>query len=240
MPDVVSFLQSKGITKLYHFTDKSNIQSIINNGGLYSWKACENKGININRPGGSDTSRSLDAYRGLGNYVRLCFTRNHPMMYVAKNDGRISNPVILEIDLSVAGLPTTKFSDRNATKNGAVIATGYAGAQNIHFLTVKQSTHFDLPDSEKEFYQAEALVLEKVPLSCITNIDSFKPKPQTTPTYPYTGSRTSSGSSSTYRPSYSSTSSSSFSSSSSQSGGNGCLWVIIVGVIIMIIAAIGG
>lgn len=223
--NVVNYLRSQGITRLYHFTDKSNIQSIINNGGLYSWKACDNKGIIIPRPGGSNTSRSLDSSRGLGNYVRLSFTRNHPMMYVAQNDGRISNPVVLEIKLSVANLSGTKFSDRNATKNGAIIANGYDGAKNIHFSAVKQSTHFDLPESEKEFYQAEILVLEKVPLSYITNIDSFIPKPQTMPTYPsYTGTRTSSGTSST--------------SSSSQSEGNGCLWVIVIGIIIMIIAAI--
>ena len=234
--DVVSYLKAQGITRLYHFTDRSNIQSIIDNGGLYSWKACENKGITISRPGGSDTSRSLDSYRGLGNYVRLCFTRNHPMMYVAKNDGRIINPVILEIDLSVAGLSTTKFSDRNATKNGAIIATGYDGAKNIHFSTVKQSTHFDLSESEKEFYQAEVLVLEKVPISCITNIDSFKPKPQTTPSYPNTRTTSSPYS---YTPSYSS-SSTSGSSSKKSSSDNGCLALIIIFALFVLLGLIMG
>ena len=122
--DIAGLLRQNGITRLYHFTDRANIQSIIDNGGLYSWKACDNKGISVKRPGGSATSRSLDQYRGLENYVRLSFTRNHPMMYVAQNDGRISNPVILEIDLSVVNLATTKFSDRNATKNSAVIRGG--------------------------------------------------------------------------------------------------------------------
>ena len=159
------------------------------------------------------------------------------MMYVAKNDGRISNPVILEIDLSVAGYSTTKFSDRNATKNGAIIASGYEGAKNIHFSTVKQSTHFDLMPNEKEYYQAEVLVYEKVPLSCITNIDSFKPKPQ--PTYirlPSTPYPTYGGSSYGRRPS----SSLSSSSSSSSSGGNGCLVWIIIGIISIVFAAISG
>ena len=180
------------------------------------------------------------------------------MMYVAKNDGRISNPVILEIDLAVAGYYGTKFSDRNATKNGAIIATGIEGARNIHYSTVKQPNHFDLPDNEKEFFQAEVLVLEKVPIYCITNIDSFKPKPQPTrqatyqptyqptykPTYQPTPIRLNppvkeDKSPSSYRPSYSSSSSSS-SSSSKKSEESGCLPWIIVGVIIMIIAAICG
>ena len=252
--NIVRHLREQGITKLYHFTDRSNIQSIINNGGLYSWRACENRGITIPRPGGSETSRSLDSYRGLSNYVRLCFTRNHPMMYVAKNDGRISNPVVLEIDLSVAGFDGTLFSDRNATKNGAKIAMGFDGLNNIHFSTVKQPNHFDLPDNEKEFYQAEVLVLEKVPIHCITNIDSFKPKPLPTrqatyqpsykPTYHSSPIRLNppvkeDKSPSSYRPSYSSSSSSS-SSSTKRTEENGCLPWIIVGVIILVIAALAG
>lgn len=210
---LVEYLKSKGITKLYHFTDRSNIKSIIDNGGLYSWRACDRYGITINRPGGSDTSRSLDSYRGLGNYVRLSFTKNHPMMYVAKNDGRISDPVILEIDLSVVGISGTKFSDRNATKNGAIIRNGYDGARNIHFSTVRQLNHFDLSFDEKEFYQAEVLVLEKVPLSYITNIDWYRTKPQPS----YTGSSNSSTRSNTSR--VGSYTGSSYSSQSSYLGG---------------------
>ena len=193
--DVVSYLLSQGITKLYHFTDKSNIPSIISNGGLFSWKACEKKGITINKPGGNDASHSLDFYRGLENYVRLSFTQRHPMMYLAQKDGRISNPVVLEIDLAVAGLITTLFADRNATKTDAVITAGYNGAKNIHFSTVRQSTHFNLSPEEKEFYQAEVLVLESVPLTCITNIDDFRPKPHTptaTPSVAATSSKTTS------------------------------------------------
>lgn len=40
-----------GITKLYHFTDRDNLDSIVTNGGLYSWADCEAKGINIPKPG---------------------------------------------------------------------------------------------------------------------------------------------------------------------------------------------
>ena len=237
--DVVSYLRSQGITKLYHFTDRSNIRSIIDNGGLYSWQACDRKRITINRPGGSDTSRSLDSYRGLGNYVRLSFTRNHPMMYVAQKDGRISNPVILEIDLSVAGLSTTKFSDRNATKNGAIIATGYDGAKNVHFSTVKQSNHFDLMPNEKEFYQAEVLVYEKIPISYITNIDNYKPQIVKPSTPSYTRSGTSGESS--YRSYYSSTSSSSHSKTNrSSSSDNGCLPLIIIFAIFALLGLIIG
>ena len=232
--DIAGLLRQNGITRLYHFTDGANIQSIIDNGGLYSWKACDNKGISVKRPGGSATSRSLDQYRGLENYVRLSFTRNHPMMYVAQNDGRISNPVILEIDLSVVELSTTKFSDRNATKNGAIIRGGYDGALNIHFQTVRQPNHFNLTLDEKEFYQAEVLVWEKVPISCITNIDYYRPKANPNPTT-YTPVY---NSSSTYKSTTSSSSSSHNSNTSKNSESSGCLPTIIFFGIILLLCII--
>ena len=261
-PTLVEYLKSKGINKLYHFTDRSNINSIIENRGLYSWKACDRYGININRPGGSETSRTLDSNRGLGNYVRLCFTKNHPMMYVAKNDGRISDPVILEIDLSVVEISGTKFSDRNATRNGAIIRDGYDGAQNIHFSTVRQSNHFDLSSDEKEFYQAEVLIFEKVPLSYITNINLYRSIPR--PSYTSssntsnrnnssrgyasssygTQSSYSSGSTTVGRSSSSCSSQSSYPSSSNRStsnyssSGSGCMVFVAIALIISFITAI--
>ena len=180
MPDAYDLLKQNGIRILYHFTDRANIKSIIENNGLYSWKACEQKGITISKPGGSNTSRFLDSSRGLENYVRLSFTRDHPMMYVAKKEGRISDPVILEIDLSVVNRYGTLYADRNATKNGVIIKEGYEGAKNIHFQTVKRTDYFNIDPAEKEFYQAEVLVKGMVPISCIKNIESFRPKVQTT------------------------------------------------------------
>ena len=97
-------LEQNNITKLYHFTDRDNLENIIKNGCLYSWKDCEERGIAIPKPGGGGAgslSWSLDKQAGLEHYVRVSFTSNHPMMYVAMNEGRISNPVLLEIDPEV-------------------------------------------------------------------------------------------------------------------------------------------
>lgn len=54
-------LDEHRITKLYHFTDRDNLESIIKNGGLYSWGDSEDKGIKIAKPGGGLLSRELDA-----------------------------------------------------------------------------------------------------------------------------------------------------------------------------------
>ena len=178
--EFMAVLDRHGITKLYHFTDRDNLQSIINNGGLYSWADCENKGINIAKPGGDSQSRSLDSRDGLQNYVRVCFTRQHPMMFVAMNDGRISDPVILEIDPEVVYWKGTKYADRNATKTGVRIGSDINALKRIHFQSVKADKHFDLDVDEQPFFQAEILVPNCIPLEYITNISDFSlPIPST-------------------------------------------------------------
>lgn len=154
-------LEQNNITKLYHFTDRDNLENIIKNGGLYSWKDCEDRGINIPKPGGGgpgSLSWSLDKQAGLEHYVRVSFTANHPMMYVAMNEGRISNPVLLEIDPEVIYDENARYADRNATRNGAKIGGTVNDFKQIHFQTVKAKKHFDLDADEQPFYQAEILV----------------------------------------------------------------------------------
>lgn len=59
------------------------------------------------------------------------------MMYVAMNDGRISNPVLLEIDPEVIYDENARYADRNATRNGARIGGTLDDFKQIHFQTVK-------------------------------------------------------------------------------------------------------
>ncbi len=171
--DFKNILDNHNITKLYHFTDRSNLESIIENGGLYSWMSCDRKGITISRPGGSSMSRDFDSRKGLGDYVRVSFTPNHPMMYVAMNDGRISNPHILEIDPEVIFWENTKFADRNAAKNGVSAGSSLGDFEKIHFESVKANRYFDLSSEEQPYFQAEVLVPQFIPLRYITNIGNF-------------------------------------------------------------------
>ena len=168
-------LEEHKIVKLYHFTDRDNLESIIVNGGLYSWMDCERKGIKINKPGGSPVSRQLDSGRNLEDYVRISFTTQHPMMYVAMKDGRISNPVILEIDTDVIYWKDTCYSNLNAAKHTIRpnIGEGLADFKQIHFQSVKAHKHFDLPEEEQPYFQAEILVKNFIPLEYIKNIGNF-------------------------------------------------------------------
>lgn len=166
-------LERHNIKKLYHFTDRDNLINIISYGGLYSWADCDKRGIKIPKPGGADLSRSLDKRDGLQHYVRVCFTTQHPMMYVAMNDGRITNPVMLEIDPEVIYDSETRYADMNATRTGAHVGGSLEDFKRIHFSSVTARKHFDLAEDEQPYFQAEILVKNFIPLKYITNIGNF-------------------------------------------------------------------
>lgn len=166
-----AILQRHNITRLYHFTDRANLASIRRHGGLYSWHYCQQNNITIPKPGGSSTSWILDTRKGLQNYVRVSFVRDHPMMFVAQNDGRISNPVILEINPEVIYLTNSRYASQNAAKNGVTADNSLEGLTSIHFPILRRR-YFDLSVTEKSYYQAEVLILEKIPIDSILNINT--------------------------------------------------------------------
>ena len=168
-----AILDQHKIVKLYHFTDRDNLESIIKNGGLYSWGDCEDKGIKIAKPGGGLLSRDLDRRDRLQHYVRVSFTTQHPMMYVAMQDGRLSNPVILEIDPEVIYWQDSKYANMNATRSGAHKGGSLEDFRQIHFESIKVRKHFDLPEVEQPYFQAEILVKNFIPLEYIKNIGNF-------------------------------------------------------------------
>ena len=161
-------VNQNNINCLYHFTDRANIPSIKRRGGLYSWYTCEQKSIEIPIPGGSLLSRNLDLRYNLHDYVRLSFNKRQPMLYVAKRDGRINNPVFLEISPEVVYWEETLFSDENATANSAIIGCGLDDFERINFSFAKSGQWQD--EQEKKLIQAEVLVKSHIPLSFIKNI----------------------------------------------------------------------
>lgn len=114
-------------------------------------------------------SRDLDRRHGVHNFVRVSFTRDHPMMHVALKEGRIHNPVILEIDEEVIYWNYSKYANKNATRNDVCIGENVEDFSRIRFDLVRQN-YFNLSDTDKPYYQAEVLVLEKIPAEFIRNI----------------------------------------------------------------------
>jgi ssDNA thymidine ADP-ribosyltransferase, DarT len=164
-------LIDNGINTLFHFTDKANLKSIKKYGGLHSWQHCISNNIFIPSPGGNELSRNLDKSKGLEDYVRVSFTRNHPMMFVEHTRDR--NNVILEIDPEIIYLKTTMCSDLNANKNNANIGKNLSDFNRIHFDLFKHPNHFKLSENDRPYYQAEILVKNFIPLKYIKNINQI-------------------------------------------------------------------
>lgn len=165
----VNVILDNDIKYLYHFTDISNLDSIKEMNGLYSWAYCDSNNIPIDTPGGNELSRVLDKRKGTENYVRLSFCKNHPMEYVAKRDGRIKNPIKLLCDTELIYHIGTKVCNMNATKNEAIISDCLEYFSKINFEIRKQN-YINLNQVQKLEYQSEVLVYEHVPIKYILNI----------------------------------------------------------------------
>lgn len=156
----------KNIQALYHFTDRRNLPSIRQYGGLYSWSYCEEHHIEIPVRSSNDLSRELDVRRLLQDFVRLSFNPNQPMMYVAQKRG--VDPFVLEISPEVIYWLHTKFSDINATSNNARVGPSLQDFININFPLALRGTW--TTEEEKAAIQAEVLVKTMIPIQFIRNI----------------------------------------------------------------------
>ena len=163
---ILAYFKQNEIFEFYHYTDTRNLNSILQNSGLYSLNEMDRKGFNYEQ--GSET-------REMPDYVRMSYTKNHPLMYVSQNKGRIINIKVFEIDLNVAALRKTKFTNVNAART-ATYPTVKTGAdlkfikQNVKLNIVKQPNHFNLTEEEKPYYQAEIMVKDHVEIKYIKNL----------------------------------------------------------------------
>jgi hypothetical protein len=106
------------ILYLYHFTDASNLQTIREMGSLFSSAMLRRRGIKDFRPGGNQWSLNADAKSGMDRYVHLCFIDRHPMVHVAKQEGRLERVVYLRVDPGVLRLDGVRYSAGVSNKTG--------------------------------------------------------------------------------------------------------------------------
>ncbi len=114
---------------LYHFTDGSNLQGIKRFGLMSRDHAALNR-VLLTRLGGDAQSFESMKERGLTNYVSLSFTFENPMMHNAIQDGRLVNPVILEIDPIVL------------TARGAMLASTFANDRAANIRPIASALDF--------------------------------------------------------------------------------------------------
>ena len=166
-----AIIDEHNIKALYHVTDKANLESIIENDGLYSWSDCNDRCIDILKPGGDDLSRFFDTKLEIHNFVHLSFTKNLPIVSVAKDEGRISDPIVLMIDPAIIYNSVCRFSDMRATKNGAQVGDTLEYFKKIHFSSALAHNPQELEEKERPYFQAEVHVKKYIPLKYIINID---------------------------------------------------------------------
>ena len=94
---------------IWHFTDKSNLDSIQKNKGLLALGELERRGIGIPSPGGNEWSHDADRIKGLDEYVHLAFVDDHPMLFRAKQEERIKDPIWLKIRSEIILGATVRF-----------------------------------------------------------------------------------------------------------------------------------
>lgn len=168
---LLSKLRENGIKYLYHFTANENYAKIKARGGLYSWAKLEKEGWNIPVAGGSTLSRTLDVKKGLQDYVRLSFCSSHPMAYRLRKEGH--SLVLLYIDIEAVTLDGVKFSDRNATANGVLVAGGMEGLQLVK-LPATQRSFVSKDDPDFPYLQAEILIPNHLPSKYIKKVENMR------------------------------------------------------------------
>ena len=161
------------IPMLYHFTDRRNLASIRELGGLYSLVKLNEMGVQIAAPGGNDWSHDADACKGLDIYVHLCFRNTHPMEYRAREDGRITDSIFLQISPEVLEQDGVMFAADVSNKGGVTIHSLEEAKEMIDFEVLYTRTDWRDPKVKERLQQAEKyeiLVPDFIPLELIRNL----------------------------------------------------------------------
>ena len=161
------------VRALFHFTDRRNLVSIRSSGGLFSYARLREMGVDIPAPGGNDWSHDADAYRGMDQYVHLCFKPTHPMEYVARTDGRIVSSVFLNIHTSVLNIDRVLFAAGVSNKAGVETCSITEAMDKIDFdLLYGGWKDWRSPEIQSRLQQVEKyeiLVPDQIPFDLILN-----------------------------------------------------------------------
>lgn len=161
------------IHTLYHFTDRRNLALIREIGGLYPLADLETAGIDIPAPGSDEVSRYTDRRANLHRYVHLCFKSNHPMEYIARQEGRIGDTIFMQIHPSVLQGEGVLFCPGMANTNGISFYTMEQARGMIDYEVLYSRTNWSDPAVQQRLQAAEKyeiLVPRAIPLDLIRNL----------------------------------------------------------------------
>ena len=158
---------------VWHFTDRSNLELIQEHQGLLSLGELERRGISIPVPGGNEWSHDADKMKGVHEYVHLAFVDDHPMLYLAKQEGTIPDPIWLKIQSSILLEDGVRFCSEVSNKSGAAILEAEEAKEQIDFDVL--FTYMDWTDPEiqarrQAAIKSEILVPNFVPIEKILEL----------------------------------------------------------------------
>lgn len=160
---------------LYHFTDRRNLASIRERGGLYPLATLRRNGWAAPAPGGNQLSRELDQSKGMDAFVHLCFRPSHPMEHVARQEGRIDDSIFLQIHPVVLQWEGVRFAPEVANKSGVSTLSVQEAMKVIDFEVLYTWTDWHDPQIKQRLQRAEKaeiLVPDRIPLGLIRNFPS--------------------------------------------------------------------
>ncbi len=116
----------------------------------------------------------MDADRrtGMDRYVHLCFFREHPMEWLAKQDGRIRESRFLKIHPSIIRSPGTLITDRVSNKADAWPQPAEQMMEKLDLEIIYTQTDWKDPKIQARLKAArlcEILVPNHVGISLIKN-----------------------------------------------------------------------
>jgi len=161
------------IPALFHFTDKANLESIRAHRGLYSLERLKHYGISVARPGGNQWSWDADAYKGLDRYVHLSFAKEHPMKYVAEQEGRIGPVHIVMVDPDVLTWPGVMYTLDVSNKAGVEILQFDEAVERLDLEVLYELTNWrdhHIQERLKIARRAEVLVPDHIPIEQLRNL----------------------------------------------------------------------
>lgn len=106
--------------KLFHFTERANIESIKVH-GLLSLKELKERNIADIKYSSNSGSRIADTRKGLDSYVHLCLFPEHPMQFAKNISGEIEDTVWLSIPPEIITRDGVLFCSRVSNSDGAEV-----------------------------------------------------------------------------------------------------------------------
>ena len=159
---------------VWHFTDRSNLELIEEHEGLISLGEADRRGIEIPKPGGNPLSQQLDKVKGLHEYVHLAFVKDHPMLFRAKEVGRIPDPIWLKIKPSMLLGEDVRFCSDVSNKTGVELLTAKVAEKEIDFEALFEFMNWRDPEinaRRQAAIKSEILIPRFIPIDQILGVE---------------------------------------------------------------------